>query len=197
MLTDEHLAAITARVAAATPGPWETDIFYDWAPVNDGSPGWQRYWHEWKPWGAKLGIEEIAPGTCVYCQSGPLVETGHAALRLGEMPLLRHLHRIPDTERSMIWSAATHEEVVSDHEGGNLVEMAAADAQFIAQSRRDVPLLLSTVQELEAARSSAEFHLWHILDYLQQDELHPIERKNMIAWCKNWLGAYRKVKEKP
>ena len=54
-------------------------------------------------------------------------------------------------------------------------------------------MLLAELAHLEAARASAEFNSRHILEYLQQEELHPIERENMSAWLKIWLGSYQKV----
>lgn len=49
------------------------------------------------------------------------------------------------------------------------------------------------LEVLEAAQAGAEYVMRNCLDYLQQEELHLIERKTMIGWMKRWLETYRSV----
>lgn len=68
--------------------------------------------------------------------------------------------------------------------------IAAYQQRFPTEAEKVARETRRKLEDLEEARAGAEYVIRHSLDYLQQKELHEIERNNMISWMKRWLVTY-------
>jgi hypothetical protein len=136
-MTTEELDAIEAREKAATPGPWETRVFYASAGVNDGSrTGWNP--------------TNIANGQCCFCAnpSGTLVREYRD--EHGTM----HTHRFSGSDEQDRWHYVyampdgTSIAGNYDYEDGGIASKPE-DADFIAHARTDIPALVAEVRKLQ------------------------------------------------
>lgn len=157
---DEVLAAIEAREAAATKGPWRTGGFYMSAGVNDGGEFCEG-----------SVVPKFPPGRCDYCRkkSEPCEVSEERDGRVYHVQWLGN----PDSNDNWhrISSAATRTTITGNYDydcGG--VCSTPADAAFIVGARDDVPTLLAMVHHLrvenavavatERARCAAVCRLW-------------------------------------
>lgn len=135
MLTDEELAAIRARADAASDGPW----FYNGYSAVFSSPKTRPYdaWFDTIPEGhtvERYGDCPVCGEWQVYpCGVAPSPGVGHGCKFFTE-----------DYRRDPLVAK------VPSHHGDTAVEKRAADAEFIAAARADVPALCAEVDRLTA-----------------------------------------------
>jgi hypothetical protein len=118
MTNEIDLNAIKARLAAATPGPWEDGEVWGTAGVNPRMFG---------------------DGKCTYCNLGEPAWTGRTDINGAVMEA--HRHRLPDPY-AYGWRITTTDGIVADDIA------RTEDQAFIRHAIEDIPALIAEVERL-------------------------------------------------
>lgn len=140
-MTPDALAAIEARAAAATAGPWRTGGWYTSAGINDGGS-----------FGSGSVVPTFPLGRCTFCR-GLAEPCALSETRDGRVYHVRWFDS-PDDWHG-ISSDATLAAITGNYEeeqGG--VCSTPEDAAFIAAARTDVPALLAHITALRAQHAA-------------------------------------------
>lgn len=186
-MTPDALAAIEARAAAATAGPWRTGGWYTSAGINDGGS-----------FGSGSVVPTFPLGRCTFCR-GLAEPCALSETRDGRVYHVRWFDS-PDDWHG-ISSDATLAAITGNYEeeqGG--VCSTPEDAAFIAAARTDVPALLAHIAALRAqpvptldvaaveARAAAA-DVWRIAIYGGEVLSVLVERSSRgRLWLSRWNG---------
>lgn len=138
-MTELNLDEIRARAEKATPGPWERGHVWLLAGLIFDDAGNRLK-------------DRTSATRCCYCHLGEPVWSGMTDINGKQMRAHRHRDPAPYAPESAI-SDADGGMVVYGGEDSGIVD--AADAEFIAHAREDVPALIAEVDRLRLERECA------------------------------------------